>query len=54
MPLLSRWLFDHGLPELGSPWAFDGYGGRSFTNVVHTDHLHLGFELPAVAGQPTT
>lgn len=38
---LSRWLFDSGVPGLGSPWAFDGFGGRSFTDVVHQDHLHV-------------
>lgn len=26
------------------PWAFDGYGGRSFTDLVHQDHLHVGFD----------
>ena len=37
------WLYD--LPqvsELGSPWALDGYGGRSFTDRVHQDHIHIG------------
>lgn len=38
----ARWLFGQGVAELGSPWAFDGYGGRSFTDVVHQDHLHVG------------
>ena len=39
---LTRWLFEQGVPELGSPWALDGYGGRSFTDDVHLDHLHVG------------
>ena len=39
---LTRWLFGQGVPELGSPWALDGYGGRSFTDDVHLDHLHVG------------
>ena len=39
---LTGWLFDRGVPELGSPWALDGYGGRSFTDDVHLDHLHVG------------
>jgi hypothetical protein len=26
---------------LGSPWALDGFGGRSFTDLVHQDHLHV-------------
>jgi len=31
--------------ELGSPWDLDGVGmGVSFTNTVHQDHLHLGFD----------
>lgn len=38
---LSRSLFDQGVAELGSPWAFDGFGGRSFTDAVHQDHLHV-------------
>ena len=38
---LARWLYDQGVPELGSPWAFDGYGGRSFTDIVHADHIHF-------------
>jgi hypothetical protein len=29
--------------NFGSPWAFDGAGGRSFTDPVHDDHFHLGF-----------
>ncbi len=41
---MARFLFDQGVPELGSPWAFDGYGGRSFTDLVHQDHLHVGFD----------
>jgi hypothetical protein len=28
-------------PILGSPWALDAFGGRSFTDAVHQDHLHL-------------
>lgn len=29
--------------NFGSPWAFDGFGGRSFSDPVHRDHFHLGF-----------
>jgi hypothetical protein len=37
------WLFGRpDVAELGSPWALDGYGGRSFTDVVHRDHVHVG------------
>ncbi len=38
---LSRQLFDAGTGSIGSPWAFDGVGGRSFTDDVHQDHLHI-------------
>lgn len=38
---LAKWLFGQGVPELGAPWAFDGAGGRSFTDVVHADHIHV-------------
>ena len=38
---LTRWLFKQGVPELGSPWALDGSGGRSFTDAVHADHIHV-------------
>jgi hypothetical protein len=41
---MSRALFDRRVvPELGAPWAFDGVGGRSFTNTVHLDHVHVAF-----------
>jgi hypothetical protein len=41
---LNHELFVAGeVPELGGPWAFDGFGGRSFTNDVHLDHLHVAF-----------
>jgi hypothetical protein len=38
---LARWLFDAGTARLGSPWAFDGFGGRSFTDALHQDHVHI-------------
>jgi hypothetical protein len=41
---LARWLDRDGVSELGSPWAFGDGGARSFTNTVHRDHLHLGFD----------
>ena len=38
-----QWLYDRPeVSEVGSPWALDGYGGRSFTDVVHADHIHVG------------
>jgi hypothetical protein len=33
--------------NFGSPWAFDGFGGRSFHDPVHRDHFHLGFATSA-------
>jgi hypothetical protein len=40
---VSRALYDGGrVHRLGAPWAFDGAGGRSWTDPVHLDHLHLG------------
>ncbi len=37
---LVLWLFEEGV-HAGSPWALDGFGGRSFTDLVHQDHLHV-------------
>lgn len=43
-------LADTGVTELGSPWDLDGPATadrprtRSFTNVVHADHLHVAFD----------
>lgn len=43
-----RGLYEHpALSEIGSPWALDGFGGRSFTDVVHQDHLHIGVKAGA-------
>lgn len=40
---LVEWLYTRPeVTEIGSPWALDGYGGRSFTDVVHQDHIHVG------------
>lgn len=40
--VLTRWLWEHpDVRQIGSPWALDGYGGRSFTDLVHQDHLHV-------------
>lgn len=40
---IVEWLYDHpDVAQVGSPWDLDGAGsGRSFTNVVHQDHIHL-------------
>ena len=38
-----EWFYDQPeVSQVGAPWALDGYGGRSFTDVVHQDHLHVG------------
>lgn len=44
---LARSLLSKGVTELGGPWDLDGPGGASFTNTVHQDHLHLGFDASA-------
>jgi hypothetical protein len=41
---LAQWLDRRDVSELGSPWVFAGDQGRSFTNTVHRDHLHIGFD----------
>lgn len=41
--LMTRAL-DSGSDEVGGPWAFATDSGATFTNEVHQDHLHLGFE----------
>jgi hypothetical protein len=41
---LAGWLDDAGPTELGSPWRFADGGARSFTNTVHRDHIHIGFD----------
>ncbi len=46
---LSRELFDAGVAQLGSPWDFDAAGRRSFTDVVHADHLHVSVGAPPPA-----
>ena len=33
-----------GVNELGGPFDVDGASRSSFTDVVHQDHLHLGFD----------
>jgi hypothetical protein len=44
---LVRWLYEQPeLSEVGSPWALDGFGGRSFADELHQDHLHVGVLRP--------
>jgi hypothetical protein len=39
---LVTWLYDQPeVARMGSPWALDGFGGRSFTDPLHQDHLHI-------------
>lgn len=39
---LARWLCGRDdLGQLGSPWALADAGGRSFSDTVHLDHLHI-------------
>lgn len=38
-----RWIYEQReLSEVGSPWVLDGFGGRSFSDPLHQDHLHVG------------
>lgn len=42
---IVQWLYDQPeLARMGSPWALDGYGGRSFTDALHQDHIHLAVD----------
>jgi hypothetical protein len=41
---VARWLAGSRPSEFGSPWDLDGRGGRSFTDTVHQDHIHIGFD----------
>lgn len=40
---IVEWLYNHSeVIQVGSPWDLDGPADRrSFTNVVHQDHIHL-------------
>lgn len=39
---LVRWLLAQPqVSQVGSPWDLDGPSGRSFTNAVHLDHIHV-------------
>lgn len=41
---VARMLLARGVTELGGPWDLDGAGTSSFTDAVHQDHLHIGFD----------
>jgi hypothetical protein len=37
-----QWLYEQPeMTNMGSPWALDDFGGRSFTDDLHQDHLHI-------------
>lgn len=37
-----RWLYDQPeMTNMGAPWSLDDFGGRSFTDDLHQDHLHV-------------
>lgn len=37
-----EWLYQQPeVRQIGSPWALDGRGGRSFSDALHQDHLHI-------------
>jgi hypothetical protein len=39
---IVSWLYEQPeVARMGSPWALDGFGGRSFANALHQDHLHI-------------
>lgn len=39
---LVEWLYDDPrVTVIGSPWALDERGGKSFTDIVHADHIHV-------------
>jgi hypothetical protein len=39
---LVQWLWEKSeVVQVGSPWDIDGVSGRSFTNIVHQDHIHV-------------
>ena len=42
-----EWLYEQPeVEQVGSPWALDGFGGRSFTDIVHQDHVHVAIDNP--------
>ncbi len=52
---LVDWLYDQPeLAEVGSPWALDGFGGRSFSDELHQDHIHVGVRRPGERAKPLT
>ncbi len=37
-----EWLYDQPeMTNMGGPWALDDFGGRSFSDDLHQDHLHI-------------
>jgi len=42
-PVVEK-LLAAGVTELGAPFDVDGPGGANFANLVHQDHLHVGYD----------
>jgi NAD(P)H-flavin reductase len=39
---IVKWLYDQPeIRQIGSPWRLEGPRGRSFTDRLHQDHLHV-------------
>lgn len=48
---IVTWLYAQPeVARMGSPWALDGFGGRSFTDALHQDHLHVAVSPGLMAG----
>jgi hypothetical protein len=48
---IATWLYAQPeVARMGSPWALDGFGGRSFTDALHQDHLHIATSPDLIAG----
>jgi hypothetical protein len=52
-----EWLYEQSeMTNMGGPWALDDFGGRSFTDDLHQDHLHIEAnrrsQPPAAARDP--
>ena len=43
VPVIRK-LLDSGVTELGAPFVVEGSRGGAFANLVHQDHLHVGFD----------
>ena len=41
---LMRYALSNGSTEVGGPWVVSSRGQSSFTNTIHQDHVHIGFD----------